>query len=132
MSRGPQPPASRLAAVGAALSLVAATASAPVAHAADAIAAPVSPATTAAQSAKAPPPKASAGTPANPPALPPALPPAKAPPAAPDEAAVDDDLLEFLGSIGDTTEEGDWLDFLSNTDIDKVAKRGSKTPARDR
>jgi hypothetical protein len=104
VNRAPPPLASHLAAVGVALSLVAAMASAPVALAADPVA----------------------------PANPPARPPAKAPPAAPDEAAVDDELIEFLGSIGDTTEEGDWLDFLSNTDIDQVAKRGAKTPARDR
>ncbi len=100
MTRASRPPASRLAAVGAALSLVVAPAS--VGLAAEAVVAPGAPA------AKA------------------------APPAAPDEAAVDDDLIEFLGSIGDATEEGDWLDFLWNTDIDKVAKRGSKTPPRDR
>jgi hypothetical protein len=111
VSRAAHPPAARLAAVGAALSLVAATS--PVAFAAD----------------PGPAPSARAATPA-PPAK--ATPPAKASPAAPDEAAVDDDLIEFLGSIGDSAEEGDWLDFLSNTDIDKVAKRGSKTPPRDR
>jgi hypothetical protein len=100
VNRAPRPSASRLAAVGAALSLVAVPA--PVALAADAVGAPGKPATKV------------------------------APPAAPDDAAVDDDLIEFLGSIGDTAEEGDWLDFLSNTDIDKVAKRGAKPPPRER
>jgi hypothetical protein len=116
VNRALHPSASRLAAVGAALSLVAATAS--VGLAADAVVAPASPA------ARAAPPKAA-------PAAQPG-PTRKAPPAAPEDAALDDDLIEFLGSIGDTTEEGDWLDFLSNTDIDKVAKRGSKNPPRDR
>jgi hypothetical protein len=105
VNRGPRPSASRLAAVGAALSLVAAT-SAPVALAAEPVVAPGAP------SAKGSLPKVA--------------------PAAPDDAAVDDDLIEFLGSIGDTAEEGDWLDFLSNTDIDKVAKRGAKPPPRER
>jgi hypothetical protein len=121
-----RPPASRLATVGAALSLVATSAS--VALAADPVVAPVVPGAPSAQPARATPPKALPTTPPNPPPSS----PRNAPPAAPDETAVDDDLIEFLGSIGDTTEEGDWLDFLSNTDIDKVAKRGSKTPPRDR
>jgi hypothetical protein len=48
--------------------------------------------------------------------------------AAPDAAtAPDDQLLEFLGSVESTDEEsGDWLDFLSRTDIDQVAKRAPK------
>ncbi len=42
-------------------------------------------------------------------------------------AAPDDQLLEFLGSVESTDEEsGDWLDFLSRTDIDQVAKRAPK------
>jgi hypothetical protein len=41
--------------------------------------------------------------------------------------APDDQLLEFLGAVETTDEEsGDWLDFLSRTDIDKVAKRAPK------
>ena len=105
MTRASRPRRSRLAAVGAALSLVASLAS--VGLAAERGVAPGAPARQAGEPA--------AG----------AAPPTTRP-------AVDDDLLEFLGSIGDATEEGDWLDFLWNTDIDKVAKRGSKTPPRDR
>jgi hypothetical protein len=42
-------------------------------------------------------------------------------------SAPDDQLLEFLGSVEYTDEEsGDWLDFLSRTDIDQVAKRAPK------
>jgi hypothetical protein len=124
VTRAPRPSASRLAAVGAALSLVASSAS--VGLAADPAVAPVG---TGAASAKAASPKAA---PTRPPASPPAAAPRTPPPATADEAAVDDELIEFLGSIDDTTEEGDWLDFLSNTDIDKVAQRGSKTPPRSR
>jgi hypothetical protein len=32
------------------------------------------------------------------------------------------DLLEFLGSIDATNEDKDWLEFLKNTDIGKVAR----------
>ncbi len=39
-------------------------------------------------------------------------------------------MLEFLGSVGDGEDDGDWLEFLSGTDIDKVAKRGAKPPPR--
>jgi hypothetical protein len=38
------------------------------------------------------------------------------------ELAADEELLEFLGGAdGELEESGDWLDFLSNTDIRKVA-----------
>lgn len=45
-------------------------------------------------------------------------------------APADDDLdlLEFLGSIDATNEDQDWLEFLRNTDIGKVARL--KTPAK--
>ena len=47
-------------------------------------------------------------------------------------AAADDELIEFLGSVGDTDDGEDWLDFLHHTDIDQVAKRGAKPPTRGR
>jgi hypothetical protein len=38
------------------------------------------------------------------------------------ELAADEELLEFLGGAdGELEEGGDWLDFLSSTDIRKVA-----------
>ncbi|MFO1426647.1 MAG: hypothetical protein U1F11_06660 [Steroidobacteraceae bacterium] len=41
----------------------------------------------------------------------------------------DDELLEFLGSVDAGGDDGDdWLDFLSSTDVDKVAKRRRKAP----
>lgn len=50
-------------------------------------------------------------------------------PAAP---ALDDDLLEFLGSVdpaSDTVQpdDGTWIEYLSQTDIGKVAKPGNPT-----
>ena len=49
------------------------------------------------------------------------------------EEQVDDELLEFLGSVGEDTDDGgDWLDFLASTDVDKVAKRGAKAPGRSK
>ena len=38
------------------------------------------------------------------------------------ELAADDELIEFLGGAdGELDEDGDWLDFLTSTDIRKVA-----------
>ena len=105
MSGAPRRAASRLAVVGAALSLAAAAGGAAPTLAADRAAGPDAPV------ANSPGAKAAPKS------------PAKA-----DEAAVDDELIEFLGSVGDGGDDGDWLDFLTRTDIDKVAKRGSKTP----
>jgi len=39
--------------------------------------------------------------------------------AADDEAALDEDLLEFLGTVD--SEDEDWIDYLTQTDIEKVA-----------
>lgn len=50
--------------------------------------------------------------------------PAQATPPADDDV----DLLEFLGSIDATNEDQDWLEFLRNTDIGRVAR--VKTPAK--
>ncbi len=50
--------------------------------------------------------------------------PAPATPPADDDL----DLLEFLGSIDATNEDQDWLEFLRNTDIGRVAR--VKTPAK--
>jgi hypothetical protein len=46
-------------------------------------------------------------------------------PAAP-APEVDDELLEFLGSVDADSEDEDWLDYLSQTDIAKVAKDKKK------
>jgi hypothetical protein len=37
------------------------------------------------------------------------------------EEPVDEELLEFLGSI-DTEDDEDWIEFLSQTDVKQVAK----------
>jgi hypothetical protein len=42
---------------------------------------------------------------------------------------VDDDLLEFLGSVDSDSEDQDWIDYLSQTDIAKVAKEKKTAPA---
>ena len=44
----------------------------------------------------------------------------------------EEDLLEFLGGIDDAnedTQDGDFADFLANTDIDKLAPPGKKPVA---
>jgi hypothetical protein len=51
------------------------------------------------------------------------------------KAEPDEDLLEFLGGIdevNDESPEGDFSDFLANTDIDKLAARAPqpKPPAK--
>jgi hypothetical protein len=48
----------------------------------------------------------------------------------------DEELLEFLGGIdeaNDESPEGDFTDFLANTDIDKVAgaDKKPKAPAKE-
>jgi len=50
-------------------------------------------------------------------------------PAAP---ASDDDLLEFLGSVDSAADsvqpdDGSWIDYLSQTDVNKAAKPGNPT-----
>lgn len=45
----------------------------------------------------------------------------------PAEPALDDDLLEFLGSVDPTSDsvqpdDGTWIEYLSQTDIGKVAR----------
>ena len=56
-----------------------------------------------------------------------ATPTATSKPAAP---AADDELLEFLGSVGEES-DGDWIDYLSKTDISKVPRAKEKAPAAD-
>jgi hypothetical protein len=59
-----------------------------------------------------------------------AEPPQKSPPpakTAPEDTALDEDLLEFLGTID--SEDEDWIDYLTQTDIEKVAAR-KRPPAR--
>jgi hypothetical protein len=76
-----------------------------------------------ADDSKAPPKPAGTGsTPAKaaaPNSAPPAPPAARAAAKTPVPEA-DDDLLEFLGSVDEGDE--DWIDYLSQTDIAKVAK----------
>lgn len=50
----------------------------------------------------------------------------------PTNPATDDELLEFLGSVdpaSDTVQpdDGTWIEYLSQTDISKVAKQGNPT-----
>ena len=40
--------------------------------------------------------------------------------------AADDELLEFLGSVGEEA-DGDWIDYLSKTDISKASKAKTST-----
>jgi hypothetical protein len=56
-------------------------------------------------------------------AAPAADPPKSPPPAktAPEDPSLDEDLLEFLGTID--SEDEDWIDYLTQTDIEKVAAR---------
>jgi hypothetical protein len=42
--------------------------------------------------------------------------------------SADDELLEFLGSVGEEA-DGEWIDYLSKTDISKAAKAKNKAPA---
>lgn len=51
---------------------------------------------------------------------------ATAKPAA-EESALDDELLEFLGTVD--SEGEDWIDYLAQTDIEKVARRGPREAA---
>jgi len=50
------------------------------------------------------------------------------PPAATKPAEPDDELLEFLGSVG--ADDDEWIDYLSQTDIVKVAKEGKDQKPR--
>ena len=52
--------------------------------------------------------------------------PAATKPAAVPEA--DDDLLEFLGSVDSDTGDEDWLEYLSQTDVAKVARARKSGP----
>jgi hypothetical protein len=49
----------------------------------------------------------------------------------PADPALDDELLEFLGSVDPASDavpdDGSWIDYLSQTDISKVAKPGNPT-----
>ena len=54
-------------------------------------------------------------------------PPAKKP-AATTPPAADDEFLEFLGSVDAEGADEDWLDYLTRTDIERVAKAPKKPP----
>ncbi|HVW71454.1 MAG TPA: hypothetical protein VHB68_20910 [Steroidobacteraceae bacterium] len=50
----------------------------------------------------------------------------------PVDPVLDDELLEFLGSVDPTSDavqpdDGSWIEYLSQTDIGKVAKPGDPT-----
>ena len=64
--------------------------------------------------------------PAPPAAATPPSKPAPAPASKPPAPGADDGLLEFLGSVGEES-DGEWIDYLSKTDISKVA--GAKPKA---
>ena len=52
----------------------------------------------------------------------------------PKPAEPDDDLLEFLGGIdevNDESQDDDFSDFLAKTDIDKLAAKKPKPPAKE-
>ena len=41
----------------------------------------------------------------------------------------DDEFLEFLGSVDTDSGDKDWMDYLAQTDVSKVAKAKKNTPA---
>jgi hypothetical protein len=51
---------------------------------------------------------------------------APAPTATPAAPSADDELLEFLGSVDEET-DGEWIDYLSKTDISKASKAKTST-----
>jgi hypothetical protein len=57
--------------------------------------------------------------------------PAAAPAKPAADEALDEDLLEFLGTIDAEDEDEDWIDYLTQTDIEKVAARKRPKPAAD-
>jgi hypothetical protein len=56
----------------------------------------------------------------------PAAKPATEKPAKPTEHEADDEFLEFLGSVGEES-DGEWIDYLSKTDLSKAAKARATT-----
>jgi hypothetical protein len=42
---------------------------------------------------------------------------------APPDPALDDELLEFLGSVDTASDDATWIEYLSETDIGKVAAK---------
>jgi hypothetical protein len=52
--------------------------------------------------------------------------PAARTPAKPAVHEADDELLEFLGSVGEESDD-DWIDYLSKTDIPKASKAKTGT-----
>jgi hypothetical protein len=54
--------------------------------------------------------------------------PAAASTAKPAAPGADDELLEFLGSVGEES-DGEWIDYLSKTDLSRAAKAKNKAPA---
>ena len=60
----------------------------------------------------------------------PASKPATASTAKPATASADEELLEFLGSVGEDA-DGEWIDYLSKTDISKVSRARNKPAATE-
>ncbi len=58
----------------------------------------------------------------------PAPKPATATAPKPSAPRADEEFLEFLGSVGEES-DGEWIDYLSKTDISKVAGAKPKTAA---
>jgi hypothetical protein len=52
--------------------------------------------------------------------------PATEKPAKPAVHEADDELLEFLGSVGEES-DGEWIDYLSKADLSKAAKAKATT-----
>ena len=75
-----------------------------------------------------------ATSPAKQPATPISKPPVSVGPAAkaanaPGPATgADDELLEFLGSVDTDTGDQDWIDYLAQTDVSKVAQAKKNAP----
>jgi hypothetical protein len=57
----------------------------------------------------------------------PAAAPSKSAPAA--ATVADDEFLEFLGSVDTESGEKDWMDYLAETDVSKVAKAKKTGPS---
>jgi len=86
------------------------------------------PAATYADEAKSPAPKPAAASARPAPAA--AGKPASKPMTAPTPATgADDEFLEFLGSVDTDGGDEDWMDYLAQTDVAKVAKAKKNAPA---
>jgi hypothetical protein len=62
-------------------------------------------------------------------AKPPPQKPAASKPAPAPSTVDDDEFLEFLGSVDSDDADSDWMEYLAQTDIGKVARAKKETPA---